>query len=83
MVPQDINKIRYWDRFKMVLSKIRGSQSAGNCMDIYHHYSGPNMELNDHNWFKPFVGMISMYSDHFINGPSAYRTWQLISYYTH
>ena len=59
-----------------------GSQTFMGCYDINYQYSGPNMEVNDHYWFKPFVGMVSMYSNHYLNGPNTYRTWQLTRYYT-
>jgi hypothetical protein len=60
-----------------------GAQTFTGCYHIYRHYSGPNIELNDHYWFKPDIGMVTIYKKDFNFGPTLYSTWQLKSFSVH
>jgi hypothetical protein len=62
---------------------IPSAQTYSNCLEIYHHYIGPNTEFNDYYWFKANVGMVSIYYNDNNNGPVLYRTWLLKTYYLH
>jgi hypothetical protein len=59
------------------------SQTFNDCYDVFHHYRGPNTELNDHYFFKPNVGIVSQKFIHYINGPILYETWQLRNFSIH
>ena len=54
-----------------------------DCFEIYRHYTGPSIELKDNYWFKPEVGMVSIYKNHYNSGPLIYSTWQLKTYSVH
>ncbi|MBS1576923.1 MAG: hypothetical protein JST09_16625 [Bacteroidetes bacterium] len=54
-----------------------------DCFDIYLHYLGPNTELNDHYYIKPFVGITRKELIHYMNGPILYQTWTLKTYIVH
>ena len=58
-------------------------QTFKDCFEIYRHYIGPNMETKDNYWFKPQVGMVRIYTNHYNLGPLMYRTWQLKAYSVH
>ena len=56
------------------------TQTFQNVFEIYHHYTGPNTELNDHYFFKANVGIVAENLMHYLNGPITYRSWTLRSF---
>ncbi|MHB1922372.1 MAG: hypothetical protein ACYCOO_09070 [Chitinophagaceae bacterium] len=52
-----------------------------NCFDIFHHYTGPNIDDNDQYWFKPGIGFVFEYFSDYNFGPIIYRSMQLEKYY--
>ena len=58
-------------------------QTFKGCFQIYHHYIGPNIETKDNYWFKPEIGMVKIYLNHYNLGPLIYSTWQLKYYSVH
>ncbi len=58
-------------------------QTFKDCFKIYRHYIGPNTEIKDNYWFKPQVGMVRIYMNHYNLGPLIYSTWQLKNYTVH
>jgi len=58
-------------------------QTFAGCYDIFRHYLGPNTELNDHYFFKPYVGIIGQKFSHYINSPILYQSWQLKNFSVH
>jgi hypothetical protein len=90
VVPFAINsrwtgKIYGTDTSKVVaISNVASStQTFQNVFKIYHHYIGPNTELNDYYFIKPNVGIVAENLMHYANGPITYRTWKLKSFTVH
>ncbi len=85
--PFEVNKrwdgLHLWVDSSRVINKadlLIITNTFSGCFNVYHYYLGPNTEIKDHYWFKPYVGMVSIYENHYINAPTQYRTWQLKTY---
>jgi hypothetical protein len=59
---------------------ITPTQTFPDCFDIYHHYLGPNLEYNDHYWFKPNIGMTRISYNQYTLGFYIVVLWQLKKY---
>ena len=87
---QPFNVNKRWDGKLLAIDSSRvinqrnviiGSQSFSDCFDIYHHYVGPNMDFNDQYWFKPNLGMVQIFYNHYNLGFFRIELWQLKKYY--
>jgi hypothetical protein len=59
------------------------TENFENCFNIYHYYYGPNSKYNDNYWFKPNVGMVAIYTNHYDLAPRNIYLWRLKKYYLH
>ena len=60
-----------------------GGKGYTGCYDIYQEYGGPNIALNDHYFFKPFLGMVRKTFIDSELGHTSYQSWELQSFTIH
>lgn len=54
-----------------------------DCFSIYHYYLAPNTEYIDTIWFKPNIGFIKNYYNHYVLAPPTTEVWELQKYLLH
>ena len=59
------------------------NQDFLSCFNIYHNYVGPNLNYQDYYWFKPNLGFIKMFYNHYDLGIYTIQSWQLKTYSVH
>ncbi|HLX92162.1 MAG TPA: hypothetical protein VKR32_10790, partial [Puia sp.] len=59
---------------------VNGNLTFINCYLIYHHYIGPNSEINEFYWFVPNIGMVKNFTKNVEFGVALYRTFLLRNY---
>ena len=64
-------------------SVITKSETFMDCFGIFYHYMGPNLEYNDTYWFKPNIGMLKIYYNHYNLASRTMQLWQLKKFYLH
>ena len=58
-----------------------GYLNFDTCFNIYHYYYGSqDLRYNDNYWFKPYIGFITFYYQHFL-APKETYLWNLKKYY--
>lgn len=79
LLPFQTNK--RWDGYLLTTDSSRITADSSGIYTLYHHYIGPNTELNDTYWLQPNVGITAMRFKDYNNGPMLYRTWVLSNYH--